>query len=279
MLLVDSFEAKNHPEILTMLSQHVEVDVSSMNQSPGSTLIFPDFVVMGGSKIVGINRKVVGEWLGNSDKVLDQVQRELAGPIDHLVLLIEGVMVPKAGGGMWSYQVDWINARPYQSLQRENPNGFVTFRRQPFVINQKHSQNEQTRLEFMGVQVVHTYSLEDTVSKLVAFHDLVINDTPNTVLNRLIKPEVHAVGLTPQETKFARQLMAFDGIGEEVALTIAASFGNIMELIEYWSSGGTIADTMLRSGTRRIGNALENKLQSAIGWSASIPDGLSVLQT
>ncbi len=268
MLLVDSNEARNQPELVSLLRASLDVDVQSINQTATNTLVYPDYVIFGGSKQVGINRKTVGEWLSSPDKVIEQVQRELAGPVEWLVLVIEGNMVPKSGGGMWAYDINWVNAHPYQNFSGQDRVGTVDFKRQPYAINPKHAQNEQTRLEFMGVQVVHTYSPADTASKIISFHDLVMSNEPNTVLSRLIKPEHHVTGLTPQETKFARQLLAFDGVGEQAALTIAASFTTIGELIRYWSDNGTIADMVMTHGTRRLGNALERKLQQGLGYEA-----------
>lgn len=262
-LIVDSFENTNHPEIVPLLQQAgVPCDVGRTNQSPGASWGYPDYVIW--ETMTGINRKTVGEWLSNPDKVIDQIQRELAGPIQHLALIIEGAMKPFATG-MEALEFDWAHAKMFGTGQH----GSVSFRRQSFAINPKHAQNEQTRLEFMGVQVIHTYSLEDTISKLVAFHDLSMKGEKNNILERLIKPDHTIQGLTPQETKFARQLLAFDGVGEQAALTLAATYSNIMEMIEVWDSGGTIQDLMLRGGTRRIGTALEKKLQGAIGYAGT----------
>ncbi len=263
MILVDQNEARNQPELVSILREAVDIDIGDYNQSPNQSLVYPDFTIAGGDKLVGINRKQVGEWLSNSDACIEQCQRELAGPVEHLVLLIEGVMRPD-NSGMISYSLDFKNEHYWD---KATVSGYVPFLRRHHAVNPKHAQNEQTRLEFLGVQVVHTYSIQDTASKIIAFHDLVLKGEPNRVLDKLYKPDIHVLGLTPQETRFARQLMSMDGVGEEAALTLAASFNNIMELVEYWQQGSSIADTMLRSGTRRIGTALERKLQAAIGYT------------
>ncbi len=263
MLAIDNNEKRNQPELCNLLAAAVPVTYGDYNQTSGSAVVYPDFTIFDGDRLVGVNRKTVGEWLGSSDKVIDQVQRELAGPCEQLILLIEGVMRPAGSTAMWGYSLDWDRETTF----RNDEHGSLPYSRRQFSVNPKHAQNEQTRLEFLGVQVVHTYSIQDTASKLIAFHDLVLSGMPNNVLNRLIKADISIFGLTPQETKFARQLMSFDSVGEQVALTIAASFGNLMELIDCWSSGGTIADMVMKSGTRRIGDALERKLQASIGWT------------
>ncbi len=266
-LVIDSNENRNHPDLTALLRQDIEdVDVQDINQSPNQSLVYPDFLISGGVKEVGINRKTVGEWLSNSDACIEQCQRELAGPVEHLVLLIEGVMVP-SGLAMIGYNLDWQRAKAFSQSVTSIAHGTVPFAKRMYAVNPKHAQNEQTRLEFLGVQVVHTYSIQDTADKIIATHDLVLKNEPNRVLDKLYKPDIHVLGLTPQETRFARQLMSMDGIGEEAALTLAASFNNIMELVEYWQQGSSIADTMLRSGTRRIGTALERKLQAALGYT------------
>ncbi len=266
MLLVDSNEARNQPELVSLLRASLDVDVQSINQTSTNTLVYPDFVIFGGSKQVGINRKTVGEWLSSPDKVIEQVQRELAGPVEWLVLVIEGVMRAAGHTGMLAHTFAWNQSRFFNNSA--DAHGTVPFTQRLYAINPKHAQNEQTRLEFLGVQVVHTYSPADTASKIISFHDLVMKDEPNNVLSRLIKPEHHVTGLTVQETKFARQLLAFDGVGEQAALTIAASFTSIGELMRYWTDNGTIADMVMTHGTRRIGNALERKLQQGLGYEA-----------
>lgn len=277
MLLVDSNEDRNHPTLVPLLRQHVEVDVGGINQSPGSSLIYPDFVIWGGTEVVGINRKTVGEWLSNSDACISQIQRELAGPINSLVLLIEGTMRAHAlGTAMYGYTLDWEREHLYNSMNTSGDiHGTVAFSRRQFNINAKHAQNEQTRLEFMGVQVVHTYSIQDTVSKLIAFHDMILEGKPNNVLSRLIKPELNVRGLTPQETQFARTLMSCGANwGEELALTVASlGLTSVGDLFRLWDRDETLADTMIREKehvrTRRIGPALEKKLQGALGYEVS----------
>jgi hypothetical protein len=100
VILADRNEADNHPQLISWLRQSTEVETGSYNQTAGSTIIYPDFVLVGGNKLVGVNRKTVGEILSSPEKVLEQIQRELAGPVEQLVLLIEGIMVPD--GQLWS---------------------------------------------------------------------------------------------------------------------------------------------------------------------------------
>lgn len=267
MILADQNEVRNQPELIGWLRQSVEVQEGSFNQTAGSSIIYPDFVVVGGEQLVGINRKTVNELLSSPEKVLEQIQRELAGPVEQLILLVEGICVPDGNSGAWAYSMDWGNIHLYQNTDQR---GTVPFRRQHSKTNWTHVQNVQTRLEFLGVQVVHSYSLYDTATKLVSIHDLVVANLPNKVLDKLFKPSISILALDPVEKAMATTLVGVAGAGwgEELALTVAAlGFKNIGELFTFWSEGDQLCDTMLRSGTRRIGNAAEIKLQRALGWS------------
>ncbi len=256
-----------------MLAQFIPVDEGNTNQSIGSA-IFPDFLVW--ETLGGVNRKTTSEILGGLDKVEDQLLRELAGPIETLALIEEGHMRPAADGGSWAYQFNWSSLHTFP---RTDEAGTISFTRRHYRTPWKAVKSWEQSLQAQGVMIMHSTDLYDTCTQLIALHDWMLKGGEHKTLHRLIKSSHTVQGLTIQETRFARQLMAFDGVGEEAALTIAASFGNIMELIECWAGNGTIADLMMRSGTRRVGNALERKLQSAIGWSASIPHGLPILQT
>lgn len=265
MLLCDHHEP---PEINLFLAG-IEIQRGDYNSSGSSSQIYPDFVVVGGEKLVGINRKQVGEWLSSSDKVIEQIQRELLGPCEQLCLIIEGVMRP-SGNGMMGYSINWEAAKLFNETH-----GSVPFSQRYFSVNPKHCQNEQTRLEALGVMVCHTYSLADTAMKLIAIHDMVLKNEPNLVLDRLIKPDIQVLALDPIERAFALTLMGVvgGGVGEQVALTLASSFSTIGELTRYWDQGSTIQDIMIREKqgvkTRRIGSALESKLQRALGYTPS----------
>ena len=262
-ILVDHHEP---PEIDLMLAP-IEVSRGEYNSSGSSALIYPDYVIVGGSKLVGCNRKQVGEVLSSLDKVEEQLQRELAGPCEHLLLYIEGIMIPDKDG-CWGYTLDWSNQKVFNNVA-----GTIPFKRQHYSVNWKHVQNWQTRLEFKGIQIVHTYNLYDTASRLVALHDMVLKDEPNKVLDRLIKTDIQVLALDKQEKDMALTLMGIrnGSVGEEIALALAQSFSSITELIDFWRDGGQCCDTMLRSGTRRIGNAAEAKLQRALGYTPGSP--------
>lgn len=262
--LIDHHE----PPEIDMLLQDLEIQRGDYNSSGSSSQVYPDYVVVGGDKLVGINRKQVGEWLSSSDKVIEQLQRELAGPCEHLVLLIEGVMKPIGHTAMMSYSFEWSRAKAFNDTH-----GTMPFTQRVYAVNPKHVQNEQTRLEFLGVQVVHTYSLSDSASKLIALHDMIIKGEPNNVLNRLIKSDVAVNALDPIERKLATDLIGIQGagIGEEVGLTIARlGFKTIGDLFRFWDGNEQLCDTMVREKTgvrpRRIGVAAEKKLQGALGY-------------
>lgn len=274
MLLIDNNEARNQPALVALLRQHTDVDVGDYNLSPNQSLIYPDFTISGGELMCGWNRKTYAEVLGGIDKVELQLQRELAGPVEYLCLGIEGFIRPSPTG-TWAYQIDWRTEHYYSAARLA---GTVGWKRQLFHISYKAVRAWEQRLSQLGVAVYHCADTEDTAEQLIALHDLVMKGGDHRTLNRLIKMHYQVQGLTQQETRFARTLMGIEGAqwGEELALTLAKSFGSVTELIRYWDDGGTIADTVLRSGTRRIGVAAERKLQEGLGYArveaASHPD-------
>lgn len=274
-LLVDANEARNHPTLIDWLRQSVDVNVASINQTAGSTVIYPDFVVFGGNKLVGINRKTWGEVLSSIDKVEEQLQRELAGPVEQLALLIEGQATPDGQQGAWAYNLGWGELK----LWRGDSVGSIPFRRQHYQANYKGIMNWLTRLEWMGIQVIYSAGLYDSACRMVAMHDLVMKNEDSKTLNRLIKAQFSVLSLDPQEKAMALSLMGLQqaGVGEELGLTIASAFGSITELIRYWDDGGVICDLMLRNGTRRVGNAAEAKLQRALGYTR--PDNEELLRS
>jgi hypothetical protein len=142
--------------------------------------------------------------------------------------------------GAWAYEIDWSSIHLYANTDQR---GTVGFKRQHSRTNWTHVQNTMTRLEWLGVQVVHSYSLYDTSTKLIALHDLALSGEPNRVLDKLIKTDLKILALDPGERAIALSLMGLVGgnVGEELGLTIASSFDTITELIRYWDQGSSIA--------------------------------------
>lgn len=261
MILVD----QNEPaEIQSYLSQHVEVQVGNYNQSPNQSLIYPDYTIVGGPHLIGVNRKQVGEVLSSLDSVEEQLQRELTGPCEYLALVVEGVMLHDSGMGSWAYTLEWNASKLFNNLV-----GTLPFKRQHSNQNYIAVRNKLNSLQALGIQVTQTYSMQDTAIALIALHNWAMKPTEeHQTLNRLIKTK-HTVQCLPEERQFALTLMGIEGggCGEELALTLAQSFSNIKELLDYWSDGGTIQDTMMRNGTRRIGKVAEQRLQKALGFN------------
>lgn len=265
MLLID----RNEPEqIDSYLNPPLDITRGSFNQTGGTTVIYPDYTIVGSEKMIGISRKQVGEVLSSIDRCEEQLQRELTGPCEHLALIIEGVMRSDGNGGAWAYSFDWDSEHYFNTARQV---GSVGFKRQHFNQNFEGVQNWQTRLEWLGVQVIHTYSLQDTAGKIVAMHNLAFKGSESKTLSRLIKEKHTVIGVTPQETAFARTLMGIEGagFGEALALTVATSFDSIKELFDYWDGQGLLSDMMLRGGTRRVGTSAEQKLQKALGYESS----------
>lgn len=264
MLAVDNNEARNQPALLAYLQQHVEVTTGSYNETAGSSVVYPDFSIFGGNQVVGWNRKTWPEVLGGLDKTTEQLQRELAGPVEFLCLGIEGIVRPDERG-CWAYSFDWDTERIWNTGQV----GQVTFHRQHFGISYKAVVAWEQSLSEQGIAVYHTNDPLDTAAHLVALHDLTLRGGEHRTLTRLIKVR-QQVNCLPEERAFALTAMGIEngGVGEEMALTLAASFSSIKELMDYWSDGGTVADTMLRSGTRRVGTAAELKLKKALGYAS-----------
>lgn len=274
MILQDSNEPK---ELELYLAQSVEVQVGSYNQTQGSTQVYPDFVIIGGPKLIGVNRKQAGELLSSLDKVEEQLQRELAGPCEQLALILEGSIVPDGNGGCWAYNLNWEHITMWRA-QNQGTRGSIPFTRHHF--NQQYSGVRAwlTQLTSMGVMVVQTTSLYDTAAFLISLHNWAQKaESEHKTLNRLIKENITILGLDKAEVDFAITLMSVKnaGIGEELAMTIASlGFRTIGELFRYWAQGSGLCDTMVREklGTRprRIGVSAESKLQRALGY---ISDG------
>lgn len=272
MILQDSNEPK---ELELYLAQSVEVQVGSYNQTQGSTQVYPDFVIIGGPKLIGVNRKQAGELLSSLDKVEEQLQRELAGPCEQLALIVEGFLAPDEMGGCWAYSLEMGNVKLW------NPAKYIGMGTIPF--KRWHSSQQYsgvrawlTQLTSMGVMVIQTTSLYDTAAFLISLHNWAQKaESEHKTLNRLIKENITVLGLDKAEIDFAISLMGIRnaGIGEELAMTIASlGFRTIGELFRYWAQDRVLCDTMVREklGTRprRVGVSAESKLQRALGYES-----------
>ncbi len=265
IIAADQNEARNQSALLDYLRNHVEITTGSYNETAGSLLVFPDFTVWGGEHLTGWNRKTWTEVLGGLDKVTEQLQRELAGPVEYLCLGIEGA-IRADSTGVWAYDFDWDRLQTWKSPMA----GTLPFKRQRFGINSKAVVAWEQSLSQQGVAVYHCADPLDTAAHLVALHDLTLRGGEHRTLSRLIKVK-HQVNCLPEERAMALTLMGIEGagVGEATALAISQSFSNLVELLDYWRDGGTISDTMLPNGTRRIGTVAEQKLQKALGYESS----------
>lgn len=243
---------------------------ANINQTVGSPVVYPDYVVFGGELLVGWNRKTSGEILSSLDAVEEQLTRELAGPVEWLALGIEGSWRPDGTGGCWGYSLDWSKVRPFQ----KGDMGFVTYKQRHYNTPWKAVKAWEMRLSQLGVAIFPTVDVYDTASQLVALHDLVMKSGEHKTLNRLIKQNYVVSALDRTERDLALSLMGLQGarIGEELALSLAQYYNSITEIIRLWDGGGSIAEVPLRNGSRRVGHAAENNLKAALGYRSPTPE-------
>src|SRR5438132_161650 len=94
-VLLDLHEPK---QLEYYLNQSCEVKVGNYNMSSGSSLTYPDLTIINGGKTIGINRKQSSEWVAGLDAWEEQIGRELNGPIDSLISIVEGFITPVPSG-------------------------------------------------------------------------------------------------------------------------------------------------------------------------------------
>lgn len=270
-IAADQNEARNQVELVNYLQQSVPVTIGSYNETSGSPIIYPDFTIWGGSKLVGVNRKTWGEVCSSIDRVEDQLLRELAGPCEQIALIVEGIVVPDGLGGCWVYNLDF--AQGLKLFRNTDAMGTVLFKRQHYRSNYEGIRNWLTRLEWLGIQVIPTQSTYDTAINLVAMHNLVLKDEESKTLNRLIKEKFTIIALDPVEKAMATSLMGLANgrAGEELALSLARHFNYVVDLIRYWDEGNSIAELPMKSGKRKVGHAAESNLKAALGYRSPDP--------
>ncbi len=256
MILIDQNET---PDIDHLLAQSTEIQRGAYNQSPNSSLIFPDYTLINGGKTVGVNGKQVGEVIGNIDQLEEQIQRELRGPIDYLVLCVRGYATPDVGGnGYWSWSFTEKTAhRSHHTGQSYK--GLVAF---------------YNRLEELGIAVWQEPNLHAFALRLLALHDSLAKEPwEHKTLKRLIKADYYI-----SETEEARRdhmlnLMSLRGanLGEELADAftswqeeVAPGELNLWRLMEALSVGEP-EKWPLRNGKRVIGPAAVARLKGVLG--------------
>ena len=252
-ILIDSFEPI---EIDILLQQSVEVTRANINQSPNTTLIYPDYLCVGGSYVHGISRKQVGEILGSIDKCEDQLRRELAGPIERLTLLIEGVWKP-VERGVWAYKETEVGFQR-QHLYHQNWKGVCAW------LNQ---------LWQLGISVIQTPNLQGTAVAIVAIHDANLKaDADHQTFKRLIKEQFWISEEDEKKRKLMLQLMGLQAnIGEEIAEAIATEYENLSLIVlklcfeKQYDFLQDIATLPLRNGKRAVGPAATKRLREALG--------------
>lgn len=242
---------RNEPiEFEYLLKQSVDVQVGSFNQTSPTGPVYPDFTCVNAGLAAGVNRKQAAELLGSIDAVEEQLGRELLGPCDSLVLMVEGLVVPTSDG---------CNAHSIDENGKVNPRGRAF--RTPYA----RVMSWYTGLWELGIPVVNTSNLRGSATFLVQLHNS-LGKEESRIFKRLItiRKEVQSYDL--RERSLALFLMGIPGCGEEVALCLARQFETVWELMSYIADGGgSLAKLTLASG-RHIGPALDLKIRTFLGF-------------
>lgn len=263
MILIDDNEPVDFD---FLVGQTIEVQRGKFNQSPGAYLIYPDFTVINGGKVIGVNRKQAGELLGNLDAWEEQLHRELQGSVDGLVAMVEGFISPDSDG-VWAWKLE--SDSPVVYSRRDQGNGKLSMWGRHFHYTYNAIQAKFNRMWELGIPVHFTSDIRGSSAFLIALHDLIgKSEEEHKTFNRLIKERFIISESDRAKRQFALFLMGIPGVGEEVALTLADNFKNLEELHSYMTRS-MISELKLPSG-RRLGLALELKIREFMGTKVEV---------
>lgn len=225
MILID----QNEPEIFDYyLSQSTEVNRGNYNKSPGASLslTYPDFTIINGGKTVGINRKQSTEWLAGIDSWENQLLMELQGPIDYLISIIEGSIIPDGDGVIGiSYQEAGVTWR------RNGHSCVVDAQGERSQWNYKAIQGKIQAMWEVGIPTYFTSNILGSAIFIAEMHHRATEGYVSKTLGRLIKEKYQITETEKLMRDWILFLMGIPGIGEDKAVKLANTYTSICDLI------------------------------------------------
>lgn len=211
---------QNEPEELDYwCSQSYEVKRGNWNQSgrfEEGKVIYPDITVVS-NKIIGVNRKQAVEWMAGFSAWKDQVLRELNGPIDFLIQVIEGAITSTPREGLWGWDLNYPDIVPSTDrLGDLNGNGLLTVGGHVSNHDYKNLFGELIRISDSGIPTFFTGNTFGTALFLVELHKIADQeDWEPRLLTQLVKEK-----FLINEREIIRRnlilfLMGIPGVGQD----------------------------------------------------------------
>lgn len=246
-VLVDLHE---DPLYDTYLHGHVPFIRGPYNQTDRTGPVYPDFTIINGGMIPGLNAKQAGELVGNIDACEEQLTREIPY-VDKLTLMVRGLITPTTDNCCLCRPVDEKGHIQNGRIFAQNYVGLMAWFH---------------RIEEMGVAVVQLPNIRACASYIIAMHNNVGKPEHHT-FTRLIKLKQMIDEQDPNERAWLLRLMSIPGVAEQAARAIAAVIPNDYQLVMFLAEGGKLADLVLPSG-RKLGPALEKRIRGFLGVRA-----------
>ena len=251
MILIDQFE---DPLYGTYLSGCVEYERGAFNKTGGSSLVYPDFTLLNGGRVLGVNAKQAGECLSSLDAVEAQLAMEIAGPIDGLHLMIRGMVIPTDLNQCEAVSFDEDGHCHHGRTFAQNYVGYLAW---------------LSRLDEMGVTVVSLPNIKASASYLVALHNN-LGKTEHKTFRRLLPTKQMIADMDHELRARALFLMGIPGVGEQVAVCLATQFPNLASMMGWMGEGGKLSEfTYLTNGktgrVQKVGPAIDAKIRMFMG--------------
>ena len=219
----------HEPELLDYyLSQTGEVQRGNYNQSPNQSyaLVYPDITCINGGPIVGVNRKQASEWLGGLDQWEEQLHKEVNGPIDYLVSIIEGQVIP-AGEGSIALSFQDLNYTTRRNSHSVDVQAKGEMSRWPY----KALMGKVQAMWDIGIPVIFTSNLLGSAIFISELHHRASEGYESQTFKRFIKEKWQ---ISETDLKLREQILLYmniPGIGEDKAIKLADTYNSMVDLI------------------------------------------------
>jgi len=259
MIMIDN----NEPEEFDYwLSQTTTIKRGAYNKTASGEPTYPDFTIVS-NKIIGVNRKQASEWLGGIPHWEEQLQRELAGPIDYLLCVIEGSVSvdPVFGVYGWNWQAPDIKDHRTRAGEKY---GTVQVTGFPSQWDYKGLMGKLIRLNDAGIPTFFTSNVFGTATFLAELHSIAERDDwQPSGLTKLIKSKYVISEWEQSRRQMILFLMGIPGVGEDAATALLDEFGCFGDLYAFLCAN-SIGDIRMKSG-RRLGPAMDKKIKGFLG--------------